>query len=221
MGSRTVANSLVKRTTFSSAINIFPNEVAKNELEPSISSNKNSTRPYSEIPGPKELPLIGNSWRFAPIIGKLNKNSNLNGSINGTYSSAMQIAVSCIVWSGQINSCAIQRTRSIFAIILIWSSVSCVCVCCEHGQPVLILLSTQLYLVQNECVGRCSTTESTPIDVVDVSTCQINKRSKQKRLDSMTDFSKNLWITWMAVQQIQRPQNTNWAQQRSKLIRKK
>lgn len=24
---------------------------------------------YSAIPGPKELPLIGNAWRFAPIIG--------------------------------------------------------------------------------------------------------------------------------------------------------
>lgn len=28
-------------------------------------------KPYHEIPGPKELPGIGNSWRFAPIIGKL------------------------------------------------------------------------------------------------------------------------------------------------------
>lgn len=26
-------------------------------------------KPYSEIPGPKELPVIGNAWRFAPIIG--------------------------------------------------------------------------------------------------------------------------------------------------------
>lgn len=24
---------------------------------------------YSEIPGPKELPFIGNAWRFAPFIG--------------------------------------------------------------------------------------------------------------------------------------------------------
>lgn len=28
------------------------------------------TKPYSAIPGPKELPLVGNAWRFAPIIGK-------------------------------------------------------------------------------------------------------------------------------------------------------
>lgn len=27
-------------------------------------------KPYMQIPGPKELPIIGNSWRFAPIIGE-------------------------------------------------------------------------------------------------------------------------------------------------------
>lgn len=73
MGTRTAANSLVKRTAFSSAINIFPNEVSSTQTE--IVSDNESTkhshiRPYSEIPGPKELPIIGNSWRFAPIIGK-------------------------------------------------------------------------------------------------------------------------------------------------------
>lgn len=73
MGTRTAANSLVKRTTFSSAINIFPNEVTQSSAD--IVSDTESTkhphvRPYSEIPGPKELPIIGNSWRFAPIIGE-------------------------------------------------------------------------------------------------------------------------------------------------------
>lgn len=27
-------------------------------------------KPYSEIPGPKKYPFVGNSWRFAPFIGK-------------------------------------------------------------------------------------------------------------------------------------------------------
>jgi hypothetical protein len=27
-------------------------------------------RPYNEIPGPKPAPLIGNGWRFMPLIGK-------------------------------------------------------------------------------------------------------------------------------------------------------
>ncbi|XP_030558874.1 probable cytochrome P450 49a1 [Drosophila novamexicana] len=28
-----------------------------------------AVRPYAEVPGPYPLPLIGNSWRFAPLIG--------------------------------------------------------------------------------------------------------------------------------------------------------
>lgn len=30
-------------------------------------------RPYSEIPGPKPIPLLGNTWRFLPYIGTYNK----------------------------------------------------------------------------------------------------------------------------------------------------
>jgi cytochrome P450 family 49 subfamily A len=26
--------------------------------------------PYSKVPGPRELPLVGNAWRFLPYIGK-------------------------------------------------------------------------------------------------------------------------------------------------------
>ena len=74
MGTRTATNSLVKRTAFSSAINIFPNEVpasATPEICAENESTKNAQiRPYTEVPGPKGLPLIGNSWRFAPLIGK-------------------------------------------------------------------------------------------------------------------------------------------------------
>lgn len=72
MASRTATNSLVKRTAFSSAINIFPNEVPPTGIaETENESTKNAhIRPYSEIPGPKGLPIIGNSWRFAPLIGK-------------------------------------------------------------------------------------------------------------------------------------------------------
>lgn len=70
MGTRTAANSLVKRTAFSSAINIFPNEVASEIATDSDSPKNTQIRPYSEVPGPKGLPLIGNSWRFAPLIGE-------------------------------------------------------------------------------------------------------------------------------------------------------
>lgn len=74
MGTRTATNSLVKRTAFSSAINIFPNEVPST-VTPDIAAENDSPknaqiRPYTDVPGPKGLPLIGNSWRFAPLIGK-------------------------------------------------------------------------------------------------------------------------------------------------------
>lgn len=35
----------------------------------SCSAKERYAKPYAEIPGPRELPIIGNSWRFAPIIG--------------------------------------------------------------------------------------------------------------------------------------------------------
>lgn len=76
MGARTVATKLATRTTFSSAINILPNELVgthlKEENVTATAINETAIKPYSSIPGPKELPLIGNSWRFAPIIGKKN-----------------------------------------------------------------------------------------------------------------------------------------------------
>lgn len=78
MATRAAANAVVKRTAFSSAINIFPNEIAAT-MDPSALTSDQPNGPmsrspeiksYSEIPGPKELPFVGNSWRFAPIIGK-------------------------------------------------------------------------------------------------------------------------------------------------------
>jgi hypothetical protein len=26
-------------------------------------------RPYSDVPGPKPLPIVGNTWRFLPFVG--------------------------------------------------------------------------------------------------------------------------------------------------------
>lgn len=77
MATRTAANALVRRTTFSSAINILPNDISTTIEETTINHNdrqndvitSTKVKPYSEIPGPKPLPIIGNSWRFAPLIG--------------------------------------------------------------------------------------------------------------------------------------------------------
>ncbi|XP_062544598.1 probable cytochrome P450 49a1 [Armigeres subalbatus] len=66
-----IANSLLKRSAFSSAINVLPNEAAAATIDPPpVADFRGHAKPYSEVPGPKELPLIGNSWRFAPLIGQ-------------------------------------------------------------------------------------------------------------------------------------------------------
>lgn len=65
-----IANSLLKRSAFSSAINVLPNEAAATTIDPPVADFRGHVKPYSEVPGPKELPLIGNSWRFAPLIGE-------------------------------------------------------------------------------------------------------------------------------------------------------
>ncbi|KAK7862097.1 hypothetical protein R5R35_012225 [Gryllus longicercus] len=33
------------------------------------SAEEAAARPYSEVPGPRQLPLLGNAWRFLPLIG--------------------------------------------------------------------------------------------------------------------------------------------------------
>lgn len=70
MATNRVSASLAKRTTFSSAINILSEATGQNRLDDVAPQLDSTLKPYSAIPGPQELPFIGNSWRFAPIIGK-------------------------------------------------------------------------------------------------------------------------------------------------------
>lgn len=42
-------------------------------LDAQLSNESNkfmNAKPYSQVPGPKPLPIVGNSWRFFPIIGQ-------------------------------------------------------------------------------------------------------------------------------------------------------
>jgi cytochrome P450 family 49 subfamily A len=32
--------------------------------------SQSDVKPYSEVPGPRPLPLIGNTWRVLPFIGE-------------------------------------------------------------------------------------------------------------------------------------------------------
>jgi len=34
-----------------------------------IDQNRNKLKAFEDIPGPKPLPLIGNIWRYLPLIG--------------------------------------------------------------------------------------------------------------------------------------------------------
>lgn len=62
----TQAKNVLSRTTFSAAIT-HPEQLSHPKYEEIVD---NGVKAYSEVPGPRELPLIGNSWRFAPFIGQ-------------------------------------------------------------------------------------------------------------------------------------------------------
>lgn len=51
--------------SYSTAIELLEEDVHQSEVIQSL----NNVKSYREVPGPKSLLLIGNSWRFAPIIG--------------------------------------------------------------------------------------------------------------------------------------------------------
>ena len=66
---RTLLSLVIKRSNYSSSLNVLSNDINVPLINKEVS--KNNAKPYADIPGPKELPIIGNSWRFAPYIGKL------------------------------------------------------------------------------------------------------------------------------------------------------
>ncbi|KAK9877540.1 hypothetical protein WA026_018647 [Henosepilachna vigintioctopunctata] len=50
-------------------------------------------KPYDAIPGPKQLPLIGNAWRFAPLIGqyKINELDKVMWSLKKEYGNIVKV----------------------------------------------------------------------------------------------------------------------------------
>jgi len=49
----------------------------------------NAAKPYSEVPGPKPLPFIGNTWRLLPVIGK-QLNSSIQWNLGYTSKSGLK-----------------------------------------------------------------------------------------------------------------------------------
>jgi len=71
---RFIATTSVNCTTrkadreYSTAISVFINY--DDYYEQKVAQHESNVKSYSEIPGPKALPFIGNAWRFAPVIGQ-------------------------------------------------------------------------------------------------------------------------------------------------------
>ncbi|XP_065211300.1 probable cytochrome P450 301a1, mitochondrial [Planococcus citri] len=55
--------------------------------------NDNNVRSYDEVPGPKPFPIIGNSWRFLPVIGqyKLEEIDLLSQALHRQYGDVVKI----------------------------------------------------------------------------------------------------------------------------------
>ncbi|KAH1000878.1 hypothetical protein HUJ04_013154 [Dendroctonus ponderosae] len=54
---------------YSTALEFYPENYEDTHVVAPFRTDQ-TVKPYEAIPGPKELPLIGNAWRFAPIIGQ-------------------------------------------------------------------------------------------------------------------------------------------------------
>lgn len=70
-----------------------------------------SAKPYSEMPGPQPLPLLGNSWRFLPIIG-----THLVYSCFKFLSGLTGIVFLSLMWVFKLSVCklSIEFSRSTF-----------------------------------------------------------------------------------------------------------
>lgn len=56
--------SRVQGTKYSTALSL-----SETKFGPGTLLNQR-VKPYDEVPGPKQLPLLGNAWRFLPFVGK-------------------------------------------------------------------------------------------------------------------------------------------------------
>ncbi|CAG9860317.1 unnamed protein product [Phyllotreta striolata] len=54
---------------YSTALGVLQDVEDKNDYDYKLEDVDIDPKDYKDIPGPKELPFIGNSWRFAPLIG--------------------------------------------------------------------------------------------------------------------------------------------------------
>lgn len=78
---------------YSTALGIMPEMLDEIPVIEHVEKAETTLKPYSEIPGPKELPLIGNAWRFAPVIGqyKIQELDKVMWSLNRDYGRIVKV----------------------------------------------------------------------------------------------------------------------------------
>lgn len=68
-----IVNICQKQLRSTTAASAGTEDVIFSEHEPHIRSifehEFENVKPYSEVPGPKPIPILGNTWRLLPIIG--------------------------------------------------------------------------------------------------------------------------------------------------------
>uniref|UniRef100_A0A1B6CMB7 Cytochrome P450 n=1 Tax=Clastoptera arizonana TaxID=38151 RepID=A0A1B6CMB7_9HEMI len=63
-------------------------------LENASTDLSDVVKPYSDIPGPKPLPVLGNSWRFIPVIGnyQIEQVDKVSLSLHNQYGNIVKLA---------------------------------------------------------------------------------------------------------------------------------
>lgn len=64
------ANVVNLRREYSVFLKTSANEASKC-VQQNANAGETQVKGYEQMPGPKAVPLIGNSWRFLPVIGWL------------------------------------------------------------------------------------------------------------------------------------------------------
>ncbi|XP_072391690.1 probable cytochrome P450 49a1 isoform X1 [Diabrotica undecimpunctata] len=80
---------------YSTALGVVSDEMQDKDIyEYKIEKVDPIPKDYKEIPGPKELPFIGNSWRFAPIIGhyKIHELDKVMWSLHKQYGKIAKVS---------------------------------------------------------------------------------------------------------------------------------
>lgn len=88
-GTKSVKSVLIK-------IKRFRSSIAVTTVDDGCPIEKEFTtaKPYAEIPGPKPIPILGNTWRLLPLIGQydISDVGKLSGQLYETYGSIVKLS---------------------------------------------------------------------------------------------------------------------------------